>query len=202
MTVPKLNISTFNLDVPKRGVINSDDLNSFFKAVATDLAAIQNFINNTLNPLLASLPDNTSKLDGANIFVDQAAAGTKDYGVLFLTDPNNPSNNRPLTIYEAYLNMIQILANTENGMREGVTVGNFSQPQTLAIGASVSFTWPYTDKIFKNMLFVVSGATVSEATSSQLSISVNTSTNQITITNTSGASISFWGYIWHPVLTF
>jgi len=190
MDLKQFNISTFPLNIPKRSPIDSDELNGFTSAVAEDIAQLQDVVNNVVD-FMSTLPSDvdpeTDSLDGTTIAIDSAASTSKDGGIFYDSD-----NSKPLSIYQSMLLMMQILANMENGLREGVKVGSITSP----ISTPQTYSWPYTDCMFEPIFFTKSGSTVTKA--SDMTISVNSTNKTITITPVS----SIWGYLWHPVLTF
>ena len=200
IAIPEFNPSTFNLTIAKNSPISSEELNGFTQAAASDLQNLSLMINDIFIKLISSLPDYPSinaidnGIDGANVMVDNDATAVKDSGLFF-----NTAENRPFTIYEALLFLMQVMANTENGMREGLRVGSYSAPVTINNGAYVEYDWSYTDYQFKEILNNISGNTVSKA---NVSVTISNLTNKIIITNSSGSAVNIFGYLWHPVLSF
>lgn len=191
-----LNTTAAPFTTPVHGALNSQFLNSFVKAVCADLTRIVDSVNNNVLKPLSTLPEGfnpeSSNLDGCNIYTDAGASESKDFGIFYLKD-----NSRPATIYETFLLILQILANIENGMREGVSVGSFIDKVTVGPGSPLIYSWPYTDAAFEPLLFEQSGDSVTKA---QLDVNVNVTNKTLTINSASSKNI--WGYIWHPVLTF
>jgi hypothetical protein len=154
MQINDLNLSVFPLNVPENGALSSKDINVFSKSAANDIAAIASLLNNQISKTLSSLPEEfdpeSDKLDGSSIYVDSAATVSKDYGIFYNQDVAEP---RPRTIYETLLVFVQLLANIDNGLREGVKVGSFAAKQGIAAGQTLTLDWPYIDKMFKPLLF-------------------------------------------------
>lgn len=193
------NPETFALDVSKNGVISSEDLNAFTQGIAKDMASISSLFNDTLAEMLDALPSEaiTNGLDGAAIYVDKDSTAIKDNALFW-----HPTETRPLTVYESFLVFIQILANTENGLREGLKIGTISAPITITSTNSNEYDWPYFDGAFEYQFYIKTGDVITKMADGVLDISVDYATKKITLDNQSGSDKTFYGFIWHPVYTF
>lgn len=193
------NPETFALDISKNGVISSEDLNAFTQGIAKDMASISSLFNDTLAEMLDALPNEaiTNGLDGAAIYVDKDSTAVKDNALFW-----HPTETRPLTVYESFLVFIQILANTENGLREGLKIGTISAPITITSTNSNEYDWPYFDGAFEFQFYIKTGDDITKMADDVLDVSVNYATKKITIDNQSGGDKTFYGFIWHPVYTF
>lgn len=193
------NPETFALDISKNGVISSEDLNAFTQGIAKDMASISSLFNDTLAEMLDALPNEaiTNGLDGAAIYVDKDSTAVKDNALFW-----HPTETRPLTVYESFLVFIQILANTENGLREGLKIGTISAPITITSTNSNEYDWPYFDGAFEFQFYIKTGDVITKMADDILDVSVDYATKKITIDNQSGGDKTFYGFIWHPVYTF
>lgn len=189
--------STFKPEIAKNGVISSSDLRSFVEGVSSDIAVLADTVNTIAQSFNTLRHPNISSLDGTNIVVDASASLTKDFSLLY-----SEFEGRALTVYEAFMFFMQILANTENGLREGISVGIYSYPATINAGESIAFDWPFADSIFEPFLFQVSGDVVSRISTLTITVDTSVTPSQLLINNTTGDTVNIYGYIWHPVFTF
>jgi hypothetical protein len=116
--VDQLSLAFVKKYFPAHGEINSDDFNDLMEELAVDLTNILAALNNTVQPLIDSLPNGgrtitaddrntsldpiTNGLDGSQLYLDMTAVS--DDGPLFY----NSTALRPNTIKEAlsYLNQL------------------------------------------------------------------------------------------------
>lgn len=201
ITTGSFSPSTMPIPIASRGPISSEELRSFISACSNDFNTIADFLNNYALKLAGALPNETGinalsaqKLDGANLYADASAAETKDRGLFW-----NTEQNRPMTIYETFILYIQLMANIQNGLREGVSIGSKAVPVEIGIGSPIEVEWPYLDGLFEVYLFSISGGVISKFTPT--SVSVNDTTKVLSITYT-GSTTQVYGYVWHPVFTF
>lgn len=193
------NPETFAMDISKNGAISSEELNAFTQGIAKDIASLSSLFNDTLSKILDELPAEAivDGLDGKAIYVDSGSTDNTDNALFW-----HPTETRPLTVYESFLTIMQILANTENGLREGMKIGSISAPITITSTNSNEYDWPYFDGAFEFQFYIKSGDIITKIADDVLDVSVDYSTKKITIDNQSGSDKTFYGFIWHPVYTF
>jgi hypothetical protein len=202
MNIGEFNPSTFKPAIVRTGPISSDELRSFSEATVNDLASLSSLLNDKVLKILATLPETTEQnallngMDAKALYVNNSSTINTDNGLFF-----NVSQNRPMSVYESLLLMIQIIANTENGLREGVAVGTITSPIPILNGGSVEFEWPYFDGIFEAKLYAITGSTITSVNNA-LTIEVNYSNKKIYLINNSGFTVSVYGFLWHPVFSF
>lgn len=197
MNLPIITQSSFPLTIPSKGAISSDQLNVFSQTVVEDVTQLAAVIN-AATAVLQTIDDSEkSIIDGYTLPVDSASSATKDHGIFY-----DSTNNKPRSIYETFVLYAQILANLENGQKEGVVVGSTSVPIVLAASATVSYPWPYTDYAFIHALYKNTAGVVTKLEQDVITVSVTAATHTITITNISGISATLWGYLWHPTFPF
>lgn len=190
--------STLPITVPERAPLSSKDMQAFVNGVTSDMSEIQTILNDKLIKLVESLPLETgidaisNGLDGSNMYVNNNATVGLYGGVFYNT-------TRPATIQETLLTYARIIANIDNGLKEGVKIGSSAEPITLSSNATHIIEWPYVDKTFETMLYKNTSGTITKI---NLLVELIVSTSELKITNNSGASVSFWGHAWHPVFLF
>ena len=201
MNITEFNQSTFPLEQMNSGRINAEELKAFTTAVVNDLESLANILNTDISPILRSLPETIDinprigNFDGTNIYLDTNATNEKDKGIFY-----DFINQRPMTIYEVFIFFLRIIADLNNGLKEGVTIGNIASPITISAGSTYSISWPYLDGLFDYQLQVLSNNMIYKATN--ITVGIDTTTKEIKITNNNSANISVFGVIWHPVYTF
>jgi hypothetical protein len=201
MIITEFNQSTFPLEQMNSGRINAEELKAFTTAVVNDLEALAAILNNDISPILRTLPEATDvnprvgNFDGTNIYLDSNASKDKDKGVFFDT-----ISQRPMTIYEVLIFFLRIIADLNNGLKEGVTIGNIASPIVINAGSTYSVSWPYLDGLFDYQLQVLNNNMIYKA--ANITVGIDTVTKEIKITNNNNTNISIFGVIWHPVYTF
>jgi len=137
--------STMPISVAKGASFKSEDINAFTKATAGDFATLSSLLNDNVFKILNTLPafydPENSHLDGKGFYVDSDSTIVKDNGLFYLNDTQNASNSRPLTVYETFILIMQILANIENAQREGVTVGSYANKVAVSSTSSLTYVW-------------------------------------------------------------
>lgn len=195
MNIAEFNPTTFPLDLVYASKISSEHLNAFFNSVATDLSSIKEILNDNMIPVVGSLSDDfvpgENKLDGKSIYLDSGASSETDSGLFYY-------NSKPLTIYEAFIVFLQLLANTDNGLKEGVKVGSKSSLVSFASGVAIDYDWLYSDGLFMYKMFKINVAGGVEDISSSFTVVNNN--NKILIT--SATNQFAFGFVWHPVFLF
>lgn len=207
MNISRFYQTNFPLQIAKRSELSSEELSAFFASANNDITSIGEILNNSIIPLATSLPDfdpNIQPFDGKTFYVDSEAEENKDNGFFYNVHPSDSGQNRPTTVYETFLYLLQHIANIENGLREGVAIGTKGSPVTIDSGAQASYPWPYLDSAFDYLLYFENNeGYIEKLTDNSLTVQVDTSTSPtLIITNDTDAPISLWGYIWHPVFTF
>lgn len=203
MNIGEFNPSTFKPTIVKTGPISSDELRAFSEATVNDLASLSVLINSKIVQILKTLPETPKQnaiengFDGKSIYVDNNAANDVDNGLFYHID-----EQRPMSIYESMLLIVQILANIENGLREGVAIGSISDPIAIANTETVEYEWPYFDGAFEVKLFSDDGSGIITDASNLLNISVDYINKKILLNNTSGDTVTVYGFLWHPVFSF
>lgn len=118
MQTPIINSEIFPLEISGTSPINAEELSSFTEAVANTVGVTVDALNEIVFPILKTLKNDfvpgTTVLDGTSIYADSQASATKDGGLLYYEDGQAPQNSRPLTIHEAFVTIMQILANAES----------------------------------------------------------------------------------------
>ncbi len=198
MTLTPVIPSTFKPEIAKNGVISSSDLRAFTEGVSSDIAVLADTVNTIAQSFNTLRSPSESSLDGTNILVDSEASPTKDFSLLY-----SEFEGRALTIYEAFMFFMQILANTENGLREGVSIGTYIYPVTIEAGDTATFDWPFSDCMFETFLFQINNDVVSRiSTGLDITVDASVTPSQLLINNTSGSTVNIYGKVWHPVFTF
>lgn len=196
MNYKTFNQNTFNLTIPKGAPLQSEQLNAFFHSIYKDFNSLADIINNTLNQFLASLPatfePSENQLDGTQLYVDSNASESKDRGIFY-----NSLNQRPITIYEALLFIVQLISNLNNTMRDAQLVASYYNPTTEQ---TITVPWPYENPMFVPILFEVnpSNGTITEYDKSNYTISLSNSIITINRNDTN----PIFGIIWHPNIIF
>jgi len=185
------------------GSIDSQKLNSFNEGTANSIASLTSVTNKIID-IINTAPDLSGQsvsivangLDGSNIYMDASATS----GNLYFDDTlsNGTGTGRPVTIEEAFGQLLDISSRSSQHAREGEYIGDISNPITLSNGASTVVNWPYEDGLFQGMFFK-GGTTVTPV---DMSLSLNTTSNSLTINNGTGSSVNVWGVVWHPVFAF
>ena len=200
------NITPFNSPPPisKNSPINSDDLNSYFEGVSGDINKIASLINSSIVNMVNSMPPEydpeINNFDGSNIYVNKDAKD-KDNNLFWYEDPSDPGKSRPITIYEAFLLLMQYIANQHNGMREGIAIGNIASKVEFAGQETKEYSWVYSDSMFEYKLYCEENNSISKLTDLNIQVTVDTSgaSKKLKIKNLSSSTKNIWGYIWHPV---
>lgn len=182
--------------------LTSELFNQRFAAISTDIENIINKINDVLVNLQEDLPQSDLTLypfDGTNIYVDSNANETQYGGLLY-----DSEEGKPATIKDVLLSTLKILSYIDNGLKEGVSIGDYNSPQNIAASGTYSVPWIYTDGVFKSSLMVKnSDGTTQEIKDFDVTISYSPTNNEIVITNNDATNaIDIFGYIWHPLFTF
>lgn len=201
MNISDFKPSTIKPSISSVAPLSSDELKSFSEAAVNDLNSLSILLNDYIVKIFKTLPDTTGQnaltngFDGKAFYVDGTSTNDIDNGLFYHQD-----EARPLSVYESLLMVIQIIANIENGLREGVRVGSVSAPIQLTDGSFVEYEWPYFDGAFQASLFSISAGVITQNTA--LTITVDYNQKKIILTNNSGITQEVYGFLWHPVFSF
>jgi len=207
MTISKFNPKTFAMAVAEKGTLSSEKLNAFTEAIAVDMASLRDKLNNyilkTMNSLPSDFDPSTDTFDGHAIYLNSNAKDS-DNNVFWFEHPTDSSQSRPLTIYEAMLLFLQVLANIENGMREGVKLGDVTNKLEFSGNETKQYPWLYADGLHKVFLFEESGNQIKPISDADFNVYIDTTTtdHNLTVVNNTISTKRIWGYVWHPVLSF
>ena len=208
MAISKVYPSVQSFSIGKVAPIPSQKLNDFIRGTAISVAALSNRVND-IAEILNTAPDLTdgsvslfeNGLDGSNIYMDNSA----DSNSVFF-DANAPDGDggtgRPVTIKEAYYELISQIGQATNYLREGISIGEVDNPVTVNASSSIEYDWAYGDRMFDAFLYVKDGSGIVTRAPSTVEVSVNTNTNKIVISNTDSNNIDIWGALLHPIFLF
>ena len=187
----KIQQSTTYQEFQKLEHLTANALNSRFSTIYNDIKTLVANWNNFIYPIEQSLKDGNlqnNNFDGTNILVDKNATSSDNGGLLY-----DPDADKPATIKDAILTIMQTLAFVDNGMKEGIKIDNI----TLA----ASGTYSINNIIFSDNIYVPYVFNSNDG--SPADVSYTCINGEITITNNDTVNpITIYGYIWHPVFTF
>jgi len=181
--------------------VDLDLVNSFFDGVRSSISTISNNHNELLSLVMngTTLPESGNALDGKVIYVDSEASASKDSGIFYYTPPSG-GTSRPLTIYETFLLILQLLGNINNAFSKITIIASKAQPQMLAPNGSATYA-AVGGVPFIPLLYYKSGNYIYNA-NNVLNINYDDTTKQIIITNNSSNTYNIFGYIIHLQLPF
>lgn len=143
MSISKITPSLVRRNAPYRGPRSSDTWNDTVDELITDIGSISGQWNDSLEPLLAVLPDGsvdaaldafTYGLDGSQIYIDYDATSISDNGLYW-----DDTNSRPITIKETIDNLRLDVDDTFNELSTLIenSISGLTYEQRLGIGIEI-----------------------------------------------------------------
>ena len=143
MAVPikKLNVSLIKRNAIKRGPTSSDAWNDSFEETVNDLSRITAQWNDSLFPLLATIPDGTNDLDaytdgldGRTLLVDSEAVSTVSNTTYF-----NIADDRPNSVKEQFGDVYTTITQLQQSLETQISNagGALTDAQKNSIGANI-----------------------------------------------------------------
>jgi hypothetical protein len=124
MSFESMQMLFFPINAAANGPSSSQDLNTMTNALSHDLVAVSTVLNNSLVPLLATIPDGTvdenvngfvNGLDAKTLYADSSA--TSSYNSTYFL----ATKSRPLTIYECLQTLTGTLADLQRDLQNQIT---------------------------------------------------------------------------------
>jgi len=179
MPIAQVTTASTNVEFINGKPIDANELNNKINTIVSDIASLSNSLNSVITTVNNTSGDTIPSVEQASI---------DSFGGVFKNDLGNV-----MSIKETLMLFLQVVANTDNGLKEGVKVEETITAKTIK--------WPYTDNVFEPILLKKDGTTVTKAIlGTDYTASLNTASKEITLTPLSGANI--FGHIWHSTFSF